>query len=783
MTRLTFRGHCAVGVAVLLILLVGAALAPAAAADPAAAGAPELIESSVLAYAGAGDAVLSTPLAERVREGDPVQTLGLAGPEARSYVYVQLAPGTPTSFLESRLSGIVDRDERNGLVTARVTVDELAALAHLKGVRQVREVDRPVVAAGKVTTAGDAVIRADALRARGLTGSGVRIGVISDGVGGLAAARASGDLGEVRVLSNEQGGNEGTAMLEIVYDIAPGAELYFHDHGDSVLGFNRAVDDLVAAGCTVIVDDVAWPREPFFEDGVIATHLEGLLASQRLVYVSATGNYARQHFQGAFVDDGDGFQDFSGTGSDRPFLYADVPSGEQLRMVLQWDEPFGSSGDDFDLFLCDARSGDVLRASMTRQTGQGDPLESITWTNTGGAREVAIVVRHTGAAGGARTLETYVYPSPEAEVLGENLVPADAIYGHQAVPDVVAVAAVGASSPGTIEPFSSNGPVTHLFPSPTVIRKPDICAPDRVAVSGADGFRTVFVGTSASAPHIGALCALVWSGRSDLSAAAVRSALYSSAVDLGAPGRDDVYGWGRADGAAMYALVAAPTATPTPVQAITTPVPAVTAVAGDADPGGGDDALPVREALRDRRPRRPDRRHGHDPDARAPGPRPPARGRSAPQRTRSGHPPGRSSAGTRPPGGRRRVGDAGPRDRLNALPALTLSGYDVGPGTGDLRGRDQARRALPPVGRDTDLAPDGGGDRGGDRAGRRPPAVRGGDHGPARHAAHAPERVRVQRALGPDVRGRDRDPVQRRLLPRPARAPRRLPPDGDPLEP
>ena len=34
-----------------------------------------------------------------------------------------------------------------------------------------------------------------------------------------------------------------------------------------------------------------------------------------------------------------------------------------------------------------------------------------------------------------------------------------------------------------------------------------------------------------------------------------------------------------------------------------------------------------------------------------------------------------------------------------------------------------------------------------------------------------------------DVRGRDRDPVQRRLLSRPARAPRRLPPDGDPLEP
>ncbi|MEN6519153.1 MAG: S8 family serine peptidase [Methanospirillum sp.] len=569
MIREILREHRAVGAALLLVLLVGAFIAPAAAAGSAAAAAPNPIESSVLAYGASGDAVLSTPLAERVVAGDPVETLGLAGPAARSYVYVQLAPLTPTAILDPVLSGIVDRDEKNRLVTARVTVAELAVLAHLKGVRQVREVDRPVVASGKVMTAGDAVIRADVLRAQGLTGSGVRIGVISDGVDGAAAAQASGDLGQVKVLADDQGGIEGTAMLEIVHDVAPGAELYFHDHGDSVLAFNRAVDDLVGAGCTVIVDDVAWPREPFFEDGVIANHLEGLLATQRLVYVTAAGNYARQHFQGPFITDSEGFQDFSGTGSDRPYLYADVPSGEDLKVVMQWDERFGSAADDFDLYLCDARQGDVLRASTSRQTGQSDPLESISWTNTGSDREVAIVALHHGGTGGARTLEVYAYPSSGADVSPENLVAADGIYGHQAVPDVIAVGAVSASNPIAIEPFSSNGPVTHLFPSRTVIQKPDICAPDRVAVSGAGGFKTVFVGTSAASPHVGALCALIWSAKPELSAAAVRGALFSSAVDLGATGRDNVYGWGRADGAAMYALLAAPVFTPTPIQAVT----------------------------------------------------------------------------------------------------------------------------------------------------------------------------------------------------------------------
>ena len=513
----TLRGHRAGGVALLLILLVGAAFAPATAAGPAAAGAPDSIRASVLACGVSNDTVLSTALAEQVREGDPVATLGMAGPSSRSYVYVQLAPRVPTTLLDAVLSGIVDRDEKNGLVTARVTVTELAALAHLKGVRQVREVDWPLVASGKAMTEGDTVIRSDVLRAQGLTGAGVRIGVISDGVSGVSAAQASGDLGKVGVLADSQGGNEGTAMLEIVHDIAPGAELYFHDHGDSVLGFNRAVDALVAAGCQVIVDDVAWPREPFFEDGVIATHLASTLATQRLVYVTATGNYARQHFQGPFVDDGEGFQDFSGVGSDSPFLYADVPSGESVRVVMQWDERFGSSGDDYDLYLSDAREGDVLRASTNRQTGSSDPLESFTWTNTGPDRTVAIVALHHGGTGGSRTLEVFAYPSPGAEIRSENLVASDAIYGHQAVPDVVSVGAVPVSSPGTIEAFSSNGPVTHLFPSRAVIQKPDICAPDRVAVSGAGGFKTVFVGTSAASPHIGALSALVWSARPALS--------------------------------------------------------------------------------------------------------------------------------------------------------------------------------------------------------------------------------------------------------------------------
>ena len=73
-------------------------------------------------------------------------------------------------------------------------------------------------------------------------------------------------------------------MLEIVHDIAPNASLVFHDCGWNVLEFNRAIDALADAGCRVIVDDIGWTDEPFFEDGVIAAH-----AAEA---VSATGEWS-----------------------------------------------------------------------------------------------------------------------------------------------------------------------------------------------------------------------------------------------------------------------------------------------------------------------------------------------------------------------------------------------------------------------------------------------------------------------------------------------------------
>ncbi len=71
-------------------------------------------------------------------------------------------------------------------------------------------------------------------------------------------------------------------------------------------------------------------------------------------------------------------------------------------------------------------------------------------------------------------------------------------------------------------------------------------------------------GTSMASPHVAGVAALVWSANPGLSNAQVSHILTSTADDLGAPGRDDVFGTGRVNAAAAVAAASsAPTATPT----------------------------------------------------------------------------------------------------------------------------------------------------------------------------------------------------------------------------
>ena len=68
----------------------------------------------------------------------------------------------------------------------------------------------------------------------------------------------------------EGSGDEGTALLEIVHDIAPEAELYFATGFTGQAQFATNIKALCEAGADVIVDDVGYHLEANLQDDLVA---------------------------------------------------------------------------------------------------------------------------------------------------------------------------------------------------------------------------------------------------------------------------------------------------------------------------------------------------------------------------------------------------------------------------------------------------------------------------------------------------------------------------------
>ena len=179
-------------------------------------------------------------------------------------------------------------------------------------------------AIGSATSQGVSVLRADQARSIfGVTGAGVKLGVISDSFNGsgstptVATQIAAGNLPGtgnpggfttgVTVVKDDTGTDEGRAMLEIVHDVAPGARLYFHSAFNNtnpsglVTGVgtptpDQSIADAISglagqSGMRIIVDDVGYLATARFQDGAAARAANAASAAG-IAYFSAAGNSA-----------------------------------------------------------------------------------------------------------------------------------------------------------------------------------------------------------------------------------------------------------------------------------------------------------------------------------------------------------------------------------------------------------------------------------------------------------------------------------------------------------
>jgi len=440
-------------------------------------------------------------------------------------VVLESSPGRSSASTASALTALgVSRsaiETTPTLVKATVSLSQLPDLARqLTGVAFIRPPYTPFPLA--TTGQGIAAIGANAFHASGFDGSGVRIAIIDLGFAGLSQAQGRGDLpyslqqNDLTGTGLTTGITHGTAVAEIVHEVAPGAELHLIKIADEV-DLDGAVTYCLSRGIDIINHSLGWYNTNFYDGTGTIADIARRAISGGILWVNAAGNEAESHWEGTFTDgNSDGSHDQIIT------LYAS--SGSQIVLFLTWNDwPKASS--DYDLYLYGPAS-EVIASSTKYQTGTEEPTESI---QVSAPTSGTYTIRIQGS--NYKSLELYsLYHSVSPVVASSSiLAPAN-------VAEVVAVGAIDHASytVGPLEPYSSQGPTNDGR------TKPDLCAPDKVT-TGTSQY-TTFYGTSGAAPHAAGAAALLLDQDPGLGESALRARLLSQTVAMGSP---NLYGNGR----------------------------------------------------------------------------------------------------------------------------------------------------------------------------------------------------------------------------------------------
>jgi hypothetical protein len=411
---------------------------------------------------------------------------------------------------------------------------------------------------GKVDTEGNKILKADTARSlSNVNGSGIKIGVISTSFNAnqqlandITNSELPGSDNPVQILKDLQAGStgaddEGRALAQVVYDVAPGAEILFHTAvGESNLvddkSYSEAVGSLVNAGADIIVDDVVFPTS-IFQDGESARSAKTAV-DKGIVFISAAGNNGKISYQSRYQSDGTTFE-FGGKtfealdfdSSQNVDVFQDITATKDktnLLPLLTWSEPNSQVNSDLEMFLVSSpelptsKADNVLAISgIPSLTALNDPLRELGYQATKDQKMYLVIGRELNGAeapsqvkwisnanGSDRTAK-YEYVNSNDRETGSAT-----IFGVPNLDEVITVGAADQNQDFTsglaTRDYSSNGSSPILFDTqgdtlfdPQLRTKPDIIAPDGVSTSVA-GFE-IFKGTSAAAPHIAGIVALM----------------------------------------------------------------------------------------------------------------------------------------------------------------------------------------------------------------------------------------------------------------------------------
>jgi len=350
---------------------------------------------------------------------------------------------------------------------------------------------------------------------------------------------------------------EGAAILEIVHDMAPKAQL-FYGQATTTVNLASSRNFMVARGVDVIVDNMV-----FFDAGrfdgtsAISRRAQQLAQSNDIAYVVAAGNFTAPPsnppagtpdldadsgrfplYVNAFFDPrGDSSANkvhnfASGRITDvRDDYLTLLPQDGIIDVALVWDDVWDDANpratDDIDLVLHEVRGGQVgsiVASSTDIQNGSGIPYERI--TATPGETRYGLFIKRKNSADSSRRFFTLLII--QGVVAGEDvkyLTHGVPLNNSDALSPVISVGAIDLATGGSIVSADSI-PGLHPGPGreasqgflkwyfsqriPAVVSYSNVST---VSTSQFDGDGTYevqpFTGTSAAAAHVGGMLALL----------------------------------------------------------------------------------------------------------------------------------------------------------------------------------------------------------------------------------------------------------------------------------
>ena len=499
-----------------------------------------------------------------------------------------------------------------GLVDGYAPVNALPTIAEIPQTESGQLLYKPSISAeyqGIAYNEAETSMYADAARTEfNVDGTGVTIGVLSDSVNqyqetingvqytGLAASYQTGDLNPnepVDVLADGPSGStdEGRAMLENIHDVAPGASLAFATAEGGDLAMANNIQALATtAKANVIVDDVTYADEPFFQPGLISQAVNTVV-NDGVTYFSSAGNRANDGYlsdfratTGSIPNVGSGtYMNFNPSGGAANILMPLTTDGPNANLIFEYDQPFatqqpaGSTAtvtSNVYIYVINNATGAVVvgAAQNNNNVAIQEPWQDVTIPDAG-SYLVAIQVVSGANPGHVEFMNINenvdAIVSPEYGDAGGTYYPSS--IGHNATSEAIGVAATPwwapspylGQNPLANEPFSSFGPSlavlnvngVPLSSGATVVQNPTITAPDGGNTSFFSPGQIIdtsnppfpgepatgsnlsqdlpsFFGTSSAAPNAAAVAALMLQEVPTLTPAEIRAGLIAGATPM-----------------------------------------------------------------------------------------------------------------------------------------------------------------------------------------------------------------------------------------------------------